>query len=119
MDTVLKPLRVLFAFGLQSAWFDADAATRTRAHDKMFEAYDQLKERFGVTVLGTMDDDLTLTGPSHAWPWTCYILADVPDLETVTKLCQQLTNVTSDGSRLSRYLSVEARIGRELFFGNR
>ncbi len=119
MSTQMSPIRTLFCFGLLPAWFEADAATRKQAHDKLYEAFDDLKGRFGVAVLGTMDDDRTLVGPSLGFPWTCYILADVPDYATVARVCHQLSEVQSAGSRLSRYMTVEARMGRELFFGRR
>ena len=35
----------------------------------------------GVRVLGNLDDDQIMVGPSVAFPWTTYVLADVPDIE--------------------------------------
>jgi hypothetical protein len=65
-----------------------------------------------------MDDDELMVGSSETWPWTCYILADVPDLETVTRVCNIVREAEVGGHRLWRYLKVEARVGRRLFFGN-
>ena len=82
------------------------------------EAFDDLGGRFGVTVLGTMDDDELMVGASETWPWTCYVLADVPDLDTVTQICNLVRESEVAGARLWKYLRVEARVGRPLFFGN-
>ena len=38
----------------------------------------------GVKILGMLDDDETMVGTSPTgFPWTAYIMADVPDRETV------------------------------------
>lgn len=37
------------------------------------EAFADLKGRFGIEVLGTMDDDELMVGSSVAYPWTAYI----------------------------------------------
>jgi hypothetical protein len=58
-----------------------------------------------------------MVGPSLAWPWTAYILAEVPDLATVTKVCDIVRSTPVGDGRLWRYLRIEARLGRELFFG--
>jgi hypothetical protein len=81
-------------------------------------AFDDLERRFGVTVLGTLDDDETMVGARTSWPWTCYILAEAPDREAVAAICDQLRETkVDDQTRLWRYLTVEARMGRPLFFG--
>jgi hypothetical protein len=76
-----------------------------------------LEGRFGVRVLGTLDDDETMVGPSGTWPWTCYILAEVPDHAAVAAVCNVLREVEVGDARLWKYLKVEARVGRPLFFG--
>ena len=112
------PLRVLFCIGVLPANFDADPATLKILFDALKEAFGDLKGRFGVEVLGTMDDDKLMVGPSTAFPWTSYILADVPDLDTVAAVTNLLRVTQVDGYRLWRYLRIEARVGRPLFFGN-
>jgi hypothetical protein len=112
------PLRVLFCIGVLPANFEADAATLRTLFDALKEAFGNLKERFGIDVLGTMDDDKLMVGPSTSFPWTSYILADVPDLDTVAAVTNLLRVTEVDGSRLWRYLRIEARVGRPLFFGN-
>ncbi len=111
-------LRVLFCFGVTQSFFDEAPSGIGEIAGAITKAFDDLGGRFGVTVLGTMDDDELMVGGSQTWPWTCYILADVPDLETVTRVCNILREAEVGGSRLWRYLKVEARVGRPLFFGN-
>lgn len=70
----------------------------------------------GVKVLGNLDDDRSMVGPSTSWPWTTYVLADVPDLETVHAACNLFRTIgVGDGTyKLWKYCKVEARVGREL-----
>jgi hypothetical protein len=111
-------LRVLFCFGVTQSFFDAEPASVSGIAKAITEAFADLGGRFGVRVLGTMDDDELMVGASAAWPWTAYVLADVPDLETVAKVTNVLREAEVDGARLWKYLRVEARVGRPLFFGN-
>ena len=113
-----EPLRVLFCFGGTQHVYDADDVELTRMMETLTGAFADLGGRFGINVLGTMDDDELMVGSSETWPWTCYILADVPDLETVTRVCNIVREAEVGGHRLWRYLKVEARVGRRLFFGN-
>jgi hypothetical protein len=111
-------LRVLFCIGVNPAFFDAGADERQDAFETIKTAFANLDDRFGITVLGTMDDDQTMVGSSSTWPWTCYILADAPDLDAVARVCNILRETTlSSGPTLWKYLKIEARVGRELFFG--
>lgn len=111
-------LRVLFCFGVTPAFFEEDAATLPDRIAAIQEAFSNLGGRFGVTVLGTMDDDELVVGHSSGWPWTCYILADCPDLDAVTAVCNIVRDTSVGGARLWKYLKVEARVGRRLFYGN-
>jgi hypothetical protein len=111
-------LRVLFCFGVTQSFFDADPAEVPAIVKAIDEAYADLRGRFGVEVLGTLDDDELMVGASPGWPWTAYVLADVPDLETVAKVTNILRESEVGGSRLWKYLRIEARVGRPLFFAN-
>jgi hypothetical protein len=113
-----KELRVLFCFGVTQSFFDEEPRRVGEIAGAITKAFDDLGGRFGLTVLGTMDDDELMVGNSSSWPWTCYILADAPDLEAVAKVCNVLREAEVGGSRLWKYLKVEARVGRPLFFGN-
>jgi hypothetical protein len=111
-------LRVLFCFGVTQSFFEAEPASVPAIVKAITDAFADLRGRFGVEVLGTMDDDELMVGASVAWPWTAYVLADVPDLETVAKVTNVLREAEAEGSRLWKYLRVEARVGRPLFFAN-
>jgi hypothetical protein len=111
-------LRVLFCFGVTQSFFEAEPARVPAIAKAITEAFADLGGRFGVHVLGTMDDDELMVGASVVWPWTAYVLADVPDLETVANVTNILREAEVDGERLWKYLRVEARVGRPLFFGN-
>lgn len=113
-----EALRVLFCFGVTQSFFEADPASVPAIAKAITEAFDDLAGRFGVRVLGTMDDDELMVGSSVVWPWTAYVLADVPDLETVAKVTNILREAEVEGARLWKYLRVEARVGRPLFFAN-
>lgn len=117
MAAATKSLRTLFCFGVLPAFFEAPADTRKLIFAALQQAYCDLQQRFGITVLGTMDDDRSMVGPSFDWPWTCYILADAPDHEAVWRFCNIVREVTIGDSPLYRYMKVETRVGRELFFG--
>jgi hypothetical protein len=74
-----------------------------------------LRDLPGVDVIGTMDDDQTTVGATpNGWPWTFYILADVPDHATAAAACNLFRMTPVGPYRLWRYMRVEARIGREL-----
>jgi hypothetical protein len=111
-------LRVLFCFGVTQSFFEAEPGSVPRIAAAITEAFADLEGRFGVRVLGTLDDDELQVGASVFWPWTAYVLADVPDLETVAKVTNLLREAEVDGARLWKYLRVEARVGRPLFFAN-
>ncbi|MEO5576889.1 MAG: hypothetical protein ABIR67_09840 [Gaiellaceae bacterium] len=113
-----RDLRVLFCFGVSQSFFEEDPARVPELAGAIKEAFEDLSGRFGVRVLGTMDDDELMVGPSIAWPWTAYVLADAPSLEAVTAVCNILREREVGGSKLWKYLRVEARVGRPLFFGN-
>ena len=113
-----KQLRVLFCIGVQQTFFEEESAGIGSIVEAIQTAFADLAGRFGVTVLGTMDDDELMVGPSAAWPWTAYVLADAPDLASVTAVCNVVRESEIGGHRLWRYLRIEARIGRPLFFAN-
>ncbi|MFF4605657.1 hypothetical protein ACFY12_23320 [Streptomyces sp. NPDC001339] len=116
-DTPGTPLRTLFCIGVTQDFFAADDATRASVAAALPPAFERLAERFGAQVLGTMDDDQLMVGASTAWPWTSYLLADVPDLDTVSRICGIVRDTEVGDGRLWRYLRIEARVGRPLFFG--
>jgi hypothetical protein len=117
-ETRQRDLRVLFCFGVSQSFFEEDAARVPELAGTIAKAFEDLSGRFGLRVLGTLDDDELMVGPSAVWPWTAYILADAPSLDAVTAVCNVLRETEVGGGKLWKYLRVEARVGRPLFFGN-
>ena len=117
-DVRAEALRVLFCIGVTQSFFDEDPARVPPIVEGITQAFSDLGARFGVKVLGTIDDDELMVGSSASWPWTAYILADAPSLEAVAAVCNLVRESEVGGFRLWRYLRIEARVGRPLFFGN-
>ncbi|MGI9557774.1 MAG: hypothetical protein ACR2N5_07520 [Solirubrobacterales bacterium] len=117
-DTDGDKLRVLFCMGVLPAFFENEPGKVKPIIDALEEAFADLSGRFGIEVLGTMDDDQLMVGPTEGWPWTAYILADAPNLEAVYAVTNIVRDVEIDGYLLWRYVKFEARVGRRLFFGN-
>jgi hypothetical protein len=110
--------RVLFCIGVLPANFEATEPELQELLAVLTQEFGDLRGRFGIEVLGTFDDDELMVGPSLAFPWTSYILADVPNVEAAIAVCGLLRQVRVGEHRLWRYLRIEARVGRPLFFGN-
>ena len=111
-------LRGLFCFGVTQNFFEEDPVTIPIRVEAIRKAFADLGGRFGLNVLGTMDDDELMVGPSDSFPWTAYILADAPNLEAVAAVCNIVREARVGESRVGRYMRVEARVGRPLVFGN-
>ncbi|MFC4464603.1 hypothetical protein ACFPH6_08530 [Streptomyces xiangluensis] len=109
-----SPLRVLFCIGVNQNFFDLPTGQGKPVWDGFMSMLAQLHELPGVSVLGTIDDDRHLVGPSDSWPWTCYVLADVVDQSTVAAACNLFRTVQVGDHGLWRYMKIEARIGRPL-----
>src|SRR5689334_9992547 len=107
-------LRVLFCIGVAQTFFEEEAALLPELVSAITEAFEDLERRFGVRVLGTLDDDELMVGPSPNWPWTAYILAEAPSLESVVAVCNLVRETSVGRHRLWRYLRIEARVGRRL-----
>lgn len=111
-----EKLRVLFCGGVNQNFMDATAEVMGevwQATGAMLKGIDSLP---GVDVIGIMDDDRIQVGPSTSAPWTFYIMADVPDYDTVVKACDFFRSTpVGDGTyKLWKFMKVEARIGRQL-----
>lgn len=117
-DKPSDALRVLFCIGVQQTFFDEEAGRLPELIPAIEAAFDDLAGRFGVRVLGTLDDDQIVVGNATTWPWTAYVLADAPDLEAVAAVCNIVRETQVGSHRLWRYLRIEARVGRRLFFAN-
>ena len=109
-------LRVLFCIGVNQNFFDASAAEAKQVWAAFGVMMKGIDETPGITVIGNMDDDQLMVGPSTAAPWTTYVLADAQALENVAAVCNlfRTTPVGDSGSKLWKYCKIEARVGREL-----
>ncbi len=110
-----NPLRVLLCAAVQQNFFDLPA----EAIGEVWEATGTMLKGIaalpGVTILGTLDDDETMVGASpQGWPWTFYILAEMPDRETVSAACNLLRTTPVGAYRLWKFMRIEARVGRPL-----
>ncbi|HWL46737.1 MAG TPA: hypothetical protein VNQ31_03390 [Sphingomonadaceae bacterium] len=113
-DTPPK-LRVLFCCAVLQNFFDLPAAEIGPVWQATGAMLKGIRDLPGVEILGTLDDDQTMVGTSpNGWPWTFYILADVPDRDTAVAACNLFRTVPVGEHRLWKYMRVEARIGREL-----
>lgn len=118
-ETEKKPLRVMFCIAVLQNFFDLPASEIGTVWKAFGTMMSDLSKLPGVKVLGTIDDDQTMVGTSPTgWPWTAYILADVPDHETVVAGCNLFRTTPVGDYRLWKYCRVEARIGRELVIPN-
>ena len=111
-----KPkLRVLFCGAVLQNFFDLPGSEIGKVGAATGEMLKGIRDLPGVEILGTIDDDQTMVGTSpNGWPWTFYILADVPDRDTVVAACNLFRTIEIGEHRLWRYIRVEARLGREL-----
>lgn len=109
-----EPLRVLFCIGVNQNFFDLPTGQGKDVWEGFTKMLSELAGMEGVNVLGTVDDDCHLVGPSDSWPWTCYVLADVADQETVAAVCNLFRTVQVGEYGLWKFMKVEARIGRPL-----
>lgn len=109
-------LRVLFCIGVNQNFFDATAAEAKQVWAAFGVMMKGIEETPGIRVIGNMDDDQLMVGPSTASPWTTYVLADADKLENVAAVCNlfRTTPVGDGASKLWKYSKIEARVGREL-----
>ena len=103
------PYRVLVMIAATDGWFGATAAEREAATDELRTVL-RGAEDAGARLLASFDDDLFLTGQPAPLPYTILALYDVDDLAIVVALVHRLRT-----SSLSRFLRLEARVGRPLF----
>lgn len=107
----------MFAVGVLPDFYAQPAVDFDQLMQPFGEAFNDLGSRFGIKVLGTLDDICLQAGPSSGWPWTCYILAETPTHDAVRKVLDQLMTIRVGEHRMWRYAKVEARIGPPLDFG--
>lgn len=108
------PLRVLFCIGVNQNFFDLPVGQTGAVWQAFSTMLGDLARMPGVTLLGTVDDDRHMVGPSTSWPWTCYVLADVAGQQTVAEACNLFRTTPVGEYALWRYARIEARTGRPL-----
>lgn len=114
-EPTAKPLRVLFCGAVLQNFFDLPASEIGTVWKATGEMLKGIRDLPSVKILGTLDDDETMVGTSpNGWPWTFYILAEVPDRATAVAACNLFRTIEVGEHRLWKYMRVEARIGREL-----
>lgn len=105
----VPPYRVLVLIAATDGWFEASPGERGAATDQLRDALRATEAR-GARLLASFDDDLFMTGQPAPLPYTIFVLYDVDDLAVVVSLVHRLRS-----SDLSRFLRLEARVGRKLF----
>lgn len=106
--------RVLFCIGVNQNFFDLPTGKGIdvwKGFSNMLNAMSKLQ---GLNIIGTIDDDRMMVGPSISAPWTVYIMADVDDTDTVVAACNLFRTTPVGEYSLWRYAKIEARIGRAL-----
>ena len=79
--------------------------------DPIYFLFGGWQDRYGIEILGTLDDDQLQIGPTLGYPWTFYVMCDAPSHEIMIDVVDQLRR----GERpLSKYIKVDMRMGRPL-----
>lgn len=110
-----KPIRTLFCIAVLQSFFDLPSSEIGSVWRAFGQMMGEINNMDGVTVLGMLDDDETMVGTSPAgFPWTVYIMADMPDRDSVVAACNLFRTIEVGEYRLWKYCRVEARMGRPL-----
>ncbi|MDP9030301.1 MAG: hypothetical protein M3O11_07555, partial [Pseudomonadota bacterium] len=107
-----EPLRVVFCIGITQNFFDLPTGEGLSVWKGFSQMMGDLGAMPGINVLGAMDDDRLMVGPSTTSPWTVYIMADVDCHQSVIDACNLFRTTPVGEYSLWRYAKVEARIGR-------
>ncbi|KKC27654.1 hypothetical protein [Sphingomonas sp. SRS2] len=107
-------LRTMFFIGNSQNFHDLKSDEIKGVLDIFIETLGKFQETFGAKIIASFDDDQMMVGPSEGWPWTAYIIADVPDLDSVFKICGLFRDTAVGDSRLWKYGRIQARVGRTL-----
>ncbi|MCT8171958.1 IacB protein [Raoultella ornithinolytica] len=96
-------IRVLFCIGVNQNFFDAPPEVGKQVWAAFGEMMKGIERTDGIQVIGNMDDDRVMVGPSTGWPWTTYVLADAHDFDAVTAACNLFRSIQvgPQGERMS------------------
>lgn len=103
------PYRVLVLIASTDGWYEATPSERDSATEELGSILRDAEAQ-GARLVGSFDDDLFLTGQPAPLPYTIFVLFDIDDLGVIVGLVHRLRT-----SPLSRFLRLEARVGRPLF----
>jgi hypothetical protein len=107
------PFRILVLIGATAGWQAATAEEKALALERMRELLEGV-ERRGARLVGSVDDDLFVTGHPTSMAYSISILYDVDDLTPIVEMVHDLRS-----SELAPLLRMEARVGRPLFLLNK
>jgi hypothetical protein len=102
-------IRTLVCAGVLASYFEASPEDRKLVIKQIHHVFGDWEKRFGIKVLGSLDDDRLQIGPTLGYPWTFYILCDAPDHETLVTVVDQLRQ---GDFPLYKYIKLEVRMGR-------
>lgn len=108
-------LRALFAIGVNQEYFNASREETADIGAALKDAFASLDADYGIRLIGTFDDDILVVRQSQGYPFVSYILADIPSIEAAVGVTNIVRRPYKD-TRLIKYISIEARIGRPLEF---
>ncbi len=110
-----KKIRTLLCIAVLQPFFDLPSSEIGKVWSAFGEMMGRINQMEGVEVLGMLDDDETMVGTSpDGYPWTAYIMADMPDRDSVIAACNLFRTIEIGEYRLWKYCRVEARMGRAL-----
>ena len=102
-------IRALVCAGVLPSFFAASLQERRRVFGQCREVFGNWKERYGIEIIGSLDDDQVQIGPTFSYPWTFYILCDSPDLALLISVVDSLRH---GDPPLFKYIKLEVRTGR-------
>jgi hypothetical protein len=107
-------MRVLLLGGGLPAYFDAPADEKESIFLPRFRAVLAEWEALGARVVASFCDDVLQVGPVVPGAWAWYLVYDVDDLATATRMLDAV-RLDRDGTRLDKYVRFELRLGRPFF----
>jgi hypothetical protein len=106
----------MFCIGALQGYFDqAGTAKGWDVLGTTREILSGIEKEFGVKILSTMDDDQLSVGAADGWPFTGYVVADAPSLDSVVGVCDAVKQSRVGDEPLTKFIRFEARLGRPLF----
>jgi hypothetical protein len=107
-------MRVLVLGGGLPAYFDASEDEKQNTFLPRFRALLAHWEELGARVVASFCDDVLQVGPVVPGAWAWYLIYDVDDFDTTTKMLDAVRR-EDDGVRLDKFVRFEVRLGRPFF----